>query len=113
MLAKKESHAEAQSRGEEDDKSETLRLCASACDKTNLQLAREKLDETKALVKQTEKPYEPYEPMDEIWEDHPEGKKWDPPSYIGVFEKGDIVGYHCRNQEIQYLEEVINSLDNS
>ena len=77
-----------------------------------LAMAREKLDETKALVKQSEKPYEPYEPMDEIWEDHPDGETWDPPSYIGVFKKGDIVGYHCHNDEIAILEKQISELEN-
>ena len=76
-----------------------------------LAMAREKLDETKKLIIQTEKPYEPYEPMDEIWKDHPEGKTWEPPSYVGVFKKGQIVGYHCRNEEIEWLEQQIFDLE--
>lgn len=70
----------------------------------SIELAREKLNEAKQLVKQTEKPYEPYVPMDDIW---PDGEKWDPPEYVGVFKKGDIVGYHRRNGEIERLERAL------
>ena len=38
-------------------------FCGSAQDKTNLQPAPGKLDETTDLIKQTEKRYEPYQPM--------------------------------------------------
>ena len=76
-----------------------------------LEMARMKLAETQRLVKQTERPYEPYTPMDEIWEDHPEGETWDPPGYVGVFKKGDIVGYHCRNEEIAWLEQTLAELE--
>ena len=63
-----------------------------------LKMAREKLDETKRLVKQTEKPYEPHVPD---WDD------WEPPEYVGVFQPGEIVGYHCRNDEIERLQKQI------
>ena len=69
-------------------------------------MARENLEKTKALVKKTEKPYEPYVPMTEIWD---EGESWEPPEYVGVFQKGDIVGYHCRNAEIAELEKAIEA----
>ena len=52
------------------------------------------------LVKQTEKPYEPHVPD---WDD------WDPPEYVGGFKKGEIVGYHCRNDEIERLQKEIDS----
>jgi hypothetical protein len=60
--------------------------------------AGRKLDETRALVKQTEKPYEPHVPD---WED------WQPPAYVGVFKPGEIVGYHRRNGEIAALQAEI------
>ena len=63
--------------------------------------AQQKLDEARELVRQTEKPYEPYVPD---WDE------WDPPEYVGVFKKGDIVGYHCRNDEIERLQTEIDSL---
>jgi len=63
-----------------------------------LLLAREKLDEVKRLVKQMEKPYAP------------DWKEWKPPEYVGVFKKGDIVGYHCRNGEIERLQTMIEAL---
>jgi hypothetical protein len=66
-----------------------------------LKLAREKLDETKRLISQTEKPYEPHVPD---WED------WEPPEYVGVFQPGDIVGYHRRDHEIDMLEAQITAL---
>lgn len=66
-----------------------------------LEQARKKLDETKRLVKQTEKPYEPHLPD---WED------WESPEYVGVFKEGDIVGYHCRNEEIERLQTELDSL---
>ncbi len=75
-----------------------------------IQLAREKLEETKRFIRKTEKTYEPYVAMDEIW---PKGKNWEPPRYVGVFKKGEIVGYHCRNQEIDWLNVEITSLENS
>ena len=76
-----------------------------------LEMAREKLAKTKGLIQQTEAPYEPYTPMNEIWEDHPEGETWNPPGYVGVFKKGDIVGYHCRNEEIAWLEQRLAELE--
>ncbi|MEM6838763.1 MAG: ATP-binding protein [Cyanobacteria bacterium P01_C01_bin.120] len=58
--------------------------------------ARAKLDEAKALVKQTERPYVPHVPT---WEE------WEPPEYVGVFQAGEMVGYHRRNGEIAELEQ--------
>ena len=52
-------------------------------------------------MEQTEKPYEPHV---SDWKD------WEPPEYVGVFKEGDIVGYHCRNDEIECLQTEINSL---
>ena len=60
--------------------------------------AKEKLDKACELIRQTEKPYVPHKPD---WED------WEPPEYIGVFKEGDIVGYHCRNGEIDALRKAI------
>ena len=54
----------------------------------------------KRLVKQTEKNCEPHVPD---WDE------WDPPEYVGVFKKGEIVGYHCRNDEIERLQKEIDS----
>ncbi len=61
-----------------------------------LERAQHKLDEVRRLVKETERPYEPHVPD---WDD------WEPPEYVGLFQKGDIVGYHCRNDEIERLEQ--------
>ncbi len=74
---------------------ERCRLALTLGDKAQ---ARTKLHEAKALVKQTERPYEPHIPT---WDD------WDPPEYIGVFKGGEIVGYHRRNGEITELEKQI------
>ena len=63
-----------------------------------ISLAREKLDEARRLVEQTEKPYEPHVPD---WDE------WEPPEYVGVFKKGDIIGYHCRDGEIDRLERLL------
>ncbi|MCH8829556.1 MAG: hypothetical protein IID45_08270 [Planctomycetes bacterium] len=57
------------------------------------------MDETKVLVTQTEKPYEPHVAD---WEE------WEPPAYVGVFKKGEIVGYHRRDGEIAVLQAVID-----
>ena len=57
--------------------------------------ARSALTLTKELVKKTESEYVPHV---SDWED------WDPPSYIGVFKEGEIVGYHRHNREIERLE---------
>ena len=65
-----------------------------------LELAREKLAETKELITKTEKPYEPHVPD---WEE------WEPPEYVGVFKPGQIVGYHCRDEEIRWLEEAVEN----
>lgn len=64
--------------------------------------ARRKLDEAKALVKQTEKPYEPHQPD---WDG------WEPPEYVVVFREGEIVGYHRRNAEIAALENELERRD--
>ena len=63
--------------------------------------AQQKLEEAKTLIKQTEKPYEPHVPD---WDN------WEPPEYVGVFKKGEIIGYHRRNDEIETLEESIGRL---
>ena len=63
-----------------------------------LELARAKLEETRRLVRRTESEYEPHVPD---WEE------WEPPEYVGVFKKGDTIGYHCRNGEIADLEAAI------
>ena len=86
--------------GKEDQNAETQRT-----QRDWLEMARQKLEETAALVKKTERTYEPHEPMDEIWKDTKES--WDPPSYIGAIKPGTIVGYHCRNEEIDWLEQAI------
>ena len=49
-------------------------------------------------MKQTEREYEPHVPD---WDE------WQPPEYVGVFKKGQIVGFHCRNDEIARLQAVI------
>ena len=36
--------------------------------------------------------------------------EWEPPKYVGGFKKGEIVGYHCRNDEIERLQKEIDSL---
>ena len=63
--------------------------------------ARDKLEKARRLVRQTEKPYEPHVPD---WDE------WDPPEYVGVFKEGEIVGYHCRNDEIERLQKQIDSV---
>ena len=60
--------------------------------------AQQKLDEAKTLIKQTEKPYVPHVP---------DWNEWKPPEYVGVFKAGDIVGYHCRNGEIERLQKLL------
>ena len=46
---------------------------------------------------------------------HEQVKRGIQPSYVGVFEKGQIIGYHCNNEEIAWLEQatrpVITTLD--
>ena len=37
----------------------------------------------------------------------PDWDEWDPPEYVGVFKKGEIVGYHRRDSEIEALEKLI------
>ena len=46
----------------------------------------------KVLVKKTEQPYEPHIPD---WDE------WEPPSYVGVYKEGEMVGYYRRNPEIE------------
>ncbi|MEM9485692.1 MAG: hypothetical protein AAGA83_18600, partial [Cyanobacteria bacterium P01_F01_bin.116] len=72
---------------------ERCRLTLAVGDKVQ---ARSKLDEAKALVKKTERPYVPHVPT---WDG------WEPPEYIGVFGEGEIVGYFRRNGEIGELEK--------
>ncbi|MEM6591768.1 MAG: hypothetical protein AAF651_07910, partial [Cyanobacteria bacterium P01_C01_bin.73] len=73
-----------------------LERCRLALAMDNQIQARAKLDEAKALVKQTERPYVPHEPT---WEE------WEPPEYVGLFQEGEMVGYHRRNGEIAELEQ--------
>ncbi len=61
--------------------------------------AKSKLDEARELIRQTEKPYEPHV---SDWDD------WEPPEYVGVFQKGEIIGYHCRNHEIETLQRQLS-----
>ncbi|MCH8960241.1 MAG: hypothetical protein IH820_02625, partial [Bacteroidetes bacterium] len=63
--------------------------------------AHRTLDEAQALVKKTENPYEPHVPD---WDE------WEPPAYVGVIPKGEIVGYHRRNDEIAALGEALERL---
>ena len=72
-----------------------LERCRLALACGNRDGARRKLDEAKALVKKTEKLYEPHQPD---WDE------WQPPEYVGVFREGEIVGYHRRNADIDALE---------
>lgn len=74
---------------------ERCRLALAWGDKVQ---ARSKLDEAKALVKQTERPYVPHVPT---WDG------WEPPEYVGLFKEGEMVGYYRRNGEIGELEERI------
>ena len=39
----------------------------------------------------------------------PTGTNGELPEYLGVFKKGEIVGYHCRNDEIERLQKEIDS----
>ena len=88
------------------DSSQAGSLChvtngsAAASPSRWLELAREKLAETKELIRKTEKPYEPHVPD---WEE------WEPPEYVGVFKPGQIVGYHCRDEEIRWLEKALEN----
>ena len=75
---------------------ERCRLSLTVGDKVQ---ARSKLDEAKALVKQTERPYVPHVPT---WDG------WEPPEYVGLFKEGEMVGYYRRNGEIGELEERID-----
>ena len=61
--------------------------------------ASKRLDETRELVRATEKPYQPHVP------DWPQ---WQPPEYVGVFHEGEIVGYHRRNNEIEALQKSVD-----
>ena len=74
---------------------ERCRLALAMGDHTQ---ARTKLNQAKALVKQTERPYEPHIPT---WDE------WEPPAYVNVFQPGEIVGYHRRNGEIAELEQAL------
>ncbi len=40
----------------------------------------------------------------------PDWDEWEPPEYVGVIGKGEIVGYHRRNDEIAALDEVLKGL---
>ena len=63
-----------------------------------LQGARESLERAKRLIKRTDKPYGPHVP---------DWAEWRPPEYVGVFKKGDIVGYQRRDAEIEQLEKAL------
>ncbi|MEO0433896.1 MAG: hypothetical protein AAF151_19600 [Cyanobacteria bacterium J06656_5] len=76
-----------------------LERCRLALTMEDRAQARTELDETKALVKQTERPYVPHVPT---WDG------WEPPEYVGLFKEGEMVGYYRRNGEIGELEERID-----
>ena len=78
-----------------------LERCRLALTRGHHDEARRKLGEAQALVKKTEKPYEPHVPD---WDE------WEPPEYVGIFRKGEIVGYHRRNDEIAALDEALGRL---
>ena len=40
----------------------------------------------------------------------PDWDEWEPPAYVGVIRKGEIVGYHRRNEEIAALDEALGRL---
>ena len=40
----------------------------------------------------------------------PDWDEWEPPTYVGAIKEGEIVGYHCRNGEIERLQKEIDSL---
>ena len=75
-----------------------IELCRLHLARDERDAARESLELAKGLVKKTEKPYEPHIPD---WDE------WEPPDYVGVFQEGEIVGYHRRNPEIADLEKVL------
>ena len=66
--------------------------------------ALEQLNTARELIRQTEKKYEPHVPD---WEE------WNPPDYVGVFKKGETVGYHRRDREIEAIGEAIKQLRSS
>ncbi|MEL7354346.1 MAG: TIR domain-containing protein [Cyanobacteria bacterium P01_A01_bin.116] len=72
-----------------------LKRCRLALVLADQAQARIKLDEAKALVTRTERPYEPHVPQ---WDG------WEPPESIGLFGAGEMVGYYRRNEEIAALE---------
>ena len=67
-----------------------------------IEQAQQKLDEARQLIRRTEQPYEPHVPD---WQD------WKPPAYVDVFQQGEIVGYHRRNDEIAALQAAIDQED--
>ena len=73
-----------------------LKRCRLALVLAEQAQARIKLDEAKALVTRTERPYEPHVPQ---WDG------WEPPESIGLFGAGEMVGYYRRYEEIAALEE--------
>ncbi|MEM8544965.1 MAG: AAA family ATPase [Cyanobacteria bacterium P01_H01_bin.119] len=78
----------------------TLERCRLALAMDNQAQARTKLDEAKALVKQTERPYVPHVPT---WDE------WQPPESVGVFQAGEMVGYHRCNGGIAELEQQLGA----
>jgi hypothetical protein len=57
------------------------------------------LEKVRESIKETERAYEPHVPD---WDE------WKPPAYVNVIQSGQIVGYHCRNAEIERLERELH-----
>ncbi len=80
-----------------------VELCRLHLARSDRDAARVAVERAKALVKKTEQPYEPHVPTWEGWKPlEYEGVRYD-----NVFKKGEIVGYHRRNPEIEELEVVL------
>jgi hypothetical protein len=77
---------------------ERARLCHAV---GNVERARELIKETKRLIKQTERRYEPHVPT---W------GEWQPPPYVGTIAPGEIVGYYRCNDELAALEVALAGL---
>ena len=76
------------------------RALPSAPGQGDIVAAREALERAKGLIRKTERPYEPHTPAWDGWEPlEYEGVRYD-----NVSKKGEIVGYHRRNEQIQALE---------
>ena len=59
------------------------------------------LERAQALIKKTERPYEPH---------RPDWAEWKPPEYVGVFQAGTIVHYARRDPAIENLKARIAEL---